>query len=97
VWTGIERGRTELIETEREVAARLATLGIPPERRPYSPHLTLARIRDAAGLRSTRLLDGFADRPVGTTRIDAITLFQSTLSPRGAVYVPLVRTPLARS
>ena len=63
-------------------------------RRPYSPHLTLARVREAAGLRSASLLDGLEDRSLGTTRIDAITLFQSRLSPKGPTYVPLLRTSL---
>ncbi len=93
LWAGIERGGAELIEVERDVTSRLATLGIPGEDRPYSPHLTLARVRDAAGLRSTVLFDGLEDRPIGTTRVDAITLFQSRLSPNGPTYLPLLRTP----
>ncbi len=94
VWTGIEQGRDDLIAVERELSSRLAALGIPAEGRPYSPHLTLARVREAAGLRSAGLLDGLEDRSLGTTRIDAITLFQSRLSPKGPTYLPLLRTSL---
>jgi len=94
VWTGIERGRDDLVAVERELGSRLTTIGIPPEGRPYSPHLTLARVREAAGLRSAGLLDGLEDRSLGTTRIDAITLFQSRLSSKGPIYVPLLRTSL---
>ena len=94
LWIGIEPGRDDLIAAEREISARLTTVGIPPERRPYSPHLTLARVHEAAGLRSASLLDGLEDRSLGTTRIDAITLFQSRLSPKGPTYVPLLRTSL---
>ena len=96
LWIGIEPGRDGLIAAEREIGSRLTTLAIPLERRPYSPHLTLARVRDAAGLRSANLLEGFEDRSLGTTRIDAITLFQSRLSPKGPTYVPLLRTALGR-
>jgi 2'-5' RNA ligase len=92
VWTGIEQGREGLIAVEREVSSRLTTFAIPPEGRPYSPHLTLARVREAAGLRSASLLEGLEDRSLGTTRIDTITLFQSRLSPKGPTYVPLLRT-----
>lgn len=94
VWLGITEGQEELLRVEREITARLTPLGIPEEERAYSPHLTLARVRDPAGLKSTRLLDGFTDRRIGTTQIDAITLFHSKLSPKGPTYTPLLRTPL---
>ena len=96
VWIGIEPGRDDLIAAEREISFRLTTLAIPSERQPYSPHLTLARVREAAGLRSASLLEGLEDRSLGTTRVDAITLFQSRLSPKGPTYVPLLRTALGR-
>ena len=94
VWAGIEKGRDWLIAVEREIGARLAALGLPADTRPYSPHLTLARVKKAEGLRSARLFEGLADRQIGTTRIDAITLFQSRLSPKGSQYAALLRTPL---
>jgi 2'-5' RNA ligase len=93
LWAGVEEGREALISGEREVSARLTRLGILGEERPYSPHLALARVREAGGLTSARLLDGLVGRRIGTTRIDAITLFQSHLSPKGPTYVPLLRTP----
>jgi len=94
LWAGIEQGRDALITVEREISSRLTAFGIPPEGRPYSPHLTLARVREAKGLRSAALLEGLEDRSLGTTHIEAITLFQSRLSPKGPTYVPLLRTPL---
>jgi RNA 2',3'-cyclic 3'-phosphodiesterase len=94
IWAGLQAGRESLIAAEREVSERLARLGIPPEPRPFSPHLTLARVRDAAGANAARLLDGVEREMVGTTRVDAITLFESRLSPRGSTYLALQRTPL---
>ena len=96
VWLGVVEGREQLVGVEREITARLTPLGIPEEERPYSPHLTLARVRDPAGLKSARLLDGLTDRRIGTTQIDAITLFHSKLSPKGPTYTPLLRTLLGR-
>ena len=94
LWAGIASGGAALHAVEREVTARLAAVGIPPEDRPYSPHLTLARVRDAAGLRAASLFEQVAETPLGTTRVEAITLFESRLSPKGPTYVPLQRTPL---
>jgi 2'-5' RNA ligase len=95
LWVGVADGVAALTSIERDVSGRLARIGIDDEERPYRPHLTLARVRDAAGLRSSTLLAGLADLPVGTARIDAITLFQSRLSPKGPTYVPLERIPFA--
>jgi 2'-5' RNA ligase len=94
IWAGIGEGRDAMTALEREVSTRLAACGIPPEGREYSAHLTLARVRDAGGLRSRDVLDGAPQQPFGTTRVDAITLFESRLSPKGPTYVALQRTPL---
>ena len=94
VWAGLRDGRDRLLALEREITARLSTIGIPAEDRPYSPHLTLGRVRDPAGLRSAALLDGLQSHPFGETPIDAITLFESRLSPKGPSYVALSRRAL---
>jgi 2'-5' RNA ligase len=92
VWAGLAEGRDRLVAIERDVSERLARTGIVSEDRPYNPHLTLARVRDAAGLRTAPLVDGLSDVVLGATPVDAITLFESRLSPKGPTYVPLQRT-----
>jgi 2'-5' RNA ligase len=95
LWAGLTRGRDALERVEREVTQRLETVGIPPEERAYNPHLTLARVRKAARLRSSTLFEGLRDTELGVTRVEAITLFESRQSPTGSTYVPLQRTTLA--
>jgi RNA 2',3'-cyclic 3'-phosphodiesterase len=95
VWAGLTDGRNGLLEVERAVSQRLETL-VPAEDRPYSPHLTLARVKEPAGLARAPLFEGLADRHFGTVHVDAITLFESRLSPKGATHVPLQRTALRR-
>jgi 2'-5' RNA ligase len=97
LWVGIDRGREQLQDIEHDVTRRLEGVGIAPEERPYSPHLTLARVREPAGLRSAALLEGLTDRAPGGVRVDAITLFQSKLSPKGPAYTPLLRVPCKTS
>jgi 2'-5' RNA ligase len=94
LWAGIERGAEPLAALEQEVSARLRRLGIPPDDRPFSPHLTLARVRDAAGLRPRDWVTPFAGETLGTSRVDAITLYESRISSQGPTYVPLQVTPL---
>ena len=85
--------------TAAKCAARLddacAELGLDPETRPFSAHLTLGRVRDDhtnGRLREAvqRLQPGSAAQPV-----DKLTLFQSTLSPRGPNYAALGRFPFS--
>ena len=95
LWIGVTEGLASMKHIEREIGVRLASAGIPEESRPYNPHLTVARVREPAGLTSVPLLEGLEDMPFGVARIDAITLFQSRLSPKGSTYIPLERIPLA--
>jgi 2'-5' RNA ligase len=94
VWAGLHDGCDRLVALEHEITARLSTIGIPPEDRPYSPHLTLARVREPDGLRAATLLEGLQTHQFGESTIDAITLFESRLSPKGPTYQPLVRATL---
>jgi 2'-5' RNA ligase len=94
LWAGTSEGIAYMSRVEREVNARLSSCGIEAENRAYSPHLTLARVREAAGLRAREALDGAPQGPFGSTRVDAITLFESRLSPKGPTYVSVQRTPL---
>lgn len=94
LWAGIAGGAGELSALEQEVSERLGACGVEREDRPYRPHVTLARVRDASGLRSKPLFEKLAERGFGATPVEAITLFQSRTSPKGATYTRLQRTPL---
>lgn len=94
VWAGVTSGLPNLVALEHEVSRRLTGIGLEPDWRPYAPHLTLGRVREAAGLRGERLLHGLADAGLGTMTVDRMTLFESRLSPKGPDYVPRLATPL---
>ena len=95
-WMGVTTGGESLAALHTRLASRLAPLGFEPERRAYSAHLTLARVRDvargaAADVR--RLLAGITAE-AGSMEVSAATLFRSRVSSRGAAYEPLLRVPL---
>ena len=94
VWAGVTEGHERLIALEDAISGRLADVGVPRDARPFSPHLTLARVKEAGGLRAQALLEGLGGIVLGSTRLDAITLFESRLSPEGPQYQPLQRTQL---
>lgn len=97
LWLGVAAGAEGLRAVEQEVSARLDGAGIAREERPFSPHLTLARVRTPGGLRSALVLDEVAPPSDAGGVVDAITLFESRLSPKGPTYTALQRTPLHRA
>jgi 2'-5' RNA ligase len=94
IWAGLTGDLAALHAVERAVTERLTRVGIPPEDRPYSPHLTLGRVKEPGGLTVGALFQGFEDAVLGTTAVEAITLFESRVSSKGPTYVPLLRTAL---
>ena len=63
-----------------------------PEKRPFWPHLTLARVK-----RRERRVPALPDNPPPPRepfKASAVTLYRSTLRPQGALYEPLARTVL---
>ena len=74
------------------VSEALAALGaFTPEKRAFRPHVTVARVRKGA-----RVATELPDLPgAGTFAATWLTLYRSRLSPQGARYEPLSRTPLA--
>jgi 2'-5' RNA ligase len=95
-WAGLTDGRDRLLEVERAVSQRLATL-VPAEDRPYAPHLTLARVKEPAGISRASLFESLTTRQFGRVHVDAITLFESRSSSKGATHVPLQRSALRRA
>ena len=96
LWFGVSEGADALASTYRELAARFAPLGYEAERRPYHPHVTIGRVKEADRLGSRKarnVLRQFVVR-AGSRRVTAVTLFQSRTSPHGARYEPLLRVPL---
>jgi 2'-5' RNA ligase len=95
LWIGIEeegeQGR--LRELVRRIEQVCVSEGLPPETRPFRPHLTLARA--ARGARPE--LPSPALRPsFGPVRAGAVTLFRSVLRPQGAEHAALDRFVLER-
>ncbi len=96
-WLGLASGADSVRCVYDEVKDRLAPLGFEPEKRLYSPHLTIARIKDIDRGAARRVRETLADVPAdcGSCRVAAVTLFRSRLSPKGASYEPLLRVPLS--
>ncbi len=95
-WCGIEAPGLEALaaDTDRETAR----LGVEPENRPFSPHLTLARIKERLNLQPLR--EKIASLPsldFGRFSADRFFLYESRLSPKGSVYTKQAEFPFTTS
>jgi len=103
LWVGVSGQREQVNALARlatEVDSGLDTLGFPREARPFSPHLTLARIKE----RSREVGKALAEsglmaqtESLGILRVEAVALIRSDLKPSGAVYTRLWEVPLKAS
>ncbi|MEA2109364.1 MAG: RNA 2',3'-cyclic phosphodiesterase [Pseudomonadota bacterium] len=94
-WQGFSVGIDEMRGLLDRVEICAAGIGVLKEQRPYTPHLTLARIKpskDGNAVSVFRQLQRQADDllPVGSSfPVTAFSLYQSQLTPAGAVYTRL--------
>ena len=96
IWIGLSQGLGQLQAMHEEFNRRLGTLGFAPEDRPFTPHLTLARIKEIGAPASRLLRDLVRDvQPRNARcRIDSATVFRSDLSPRGSRYTAVQHVSL---
>jgi 2'-5' RNA ligase len=100
VWAGLGNGLAELVALGAALQRELSARGFPEEKRPLSPHLTLARARDPRGSRdAAQDLAAFAPSvgALGVQAVDALVLYRSNLGAGPPVHTPLGRFPLVPS
>ena len=95
MWIGVTQGERSAGELHRDVVTRLSRLGLRFEARAYSPHLTVARVKDTRGPLA-RAREVLRSMPVAldSQRVTAVTLFRSRVSSSGSTYDVVMRVPL---
>ncbi len=97
IWVGIDTGDKEIKQMAKELEQNLAKIGIPKEDRPFSSHITIGRMRTP--LNRERLVQGLKNKAgLGGQNLEfyvsKITLFKSTLTPKGPIYEALKEASL---
>ncbi|MCL5959620.1 MAG: RNA 2',3'-cyclic phosphodiesterase [Chloroflexi bacterium] len=92
VWVGVTGDLERLASLQAQVETEMAALGFAVEKRPFNPHLTLARVRESTGIAETRLI-GQAVKDLSATPIHApdmvvrgASLMRSQIFRQGAHY-----------
>lgn len=98
ICVGLEGNTEGLSALHRNIERALVPLGFPPEKRRFSPHLTLGRVRDQAAPNERRLLgEAVSSLKVETSpafEARAVSLMRSTLTREGALYDRLASAAL---
>jgi len=97
VWAGISEGVSQLAEVWKDVDTKLSGLGFERERRGFSPHITIGRVR--SGRNRERLveeLSTLSDYVFGDLQVDRVVLKKSVLTPRGPIYTTLAESAVDR-
>ncbi len=98
IWVGIEEPSGALASLQAALERELARLGFKPEGRGFTPHLTLARVRDMAQNHERAELGAWVKQQnvgtLATMRVREVSLMQSVLQPAGAIYTRLSASPL---
>ena len=90
IWCGMAGDVERLSVLQKKLDDDFAAIGFPPEDRPFKAHLTLARIKDPRELTGmNESLKKHNEFATGDFTASELILFQSNLSPQGAVYTKL--------
>jgi RNA 2',3'-cyclic 3'-phosphodiesterase len=94
LWVGIQAGE-EMETIGSRIEEACAELGFKKERRAFSPHLTIGRVRTARNkLQLLEVVDKYKDTLFATEEVKAVVLKRSVLSPKGPTYSTLISVPL---
>ena len=98
VWIGALGDTKTLVRLQDRIEDRLAVLGFPPEKRKYTPHLTLGRVgKHVSSKERGRLgiiLQTEGIDTLSEMEVHQVSLMKSVLSPAGAKYSRLATVEL---
>ncbi|WP_374466831.1 RNA 2',3'-cyclic phosphodiesterase [Ferrovibrio sp.] len=87
LWAGV-RPNPALNRLQEKVDNAVLRVGLPPDRRKFAPHVTLARLNNAPFDRLGAYLSHHALYNAPPFTCDRFTLYSSFLSSSGAIYTP---------
>lgn len=94
-WLGLAGDVGRIIDLQRGLEESAEKFGFAREKRTFSPHLTLGRIRSSKGIKEfITELDRLDPKPLEFMASEVV-LFRSELKPTGAIYTPLKKIPLS--
>ena len=97
IWAGINADDSLLL-FQKKLEDALSSVGFPKEKRSFSPHLTLGRVKDTKARKDLRnILEKYSNEGLGSFEFLRIIFFRSDLQPSGPVYSVLKDVEFTRS
>jgi 2'-5' RNA ligase len=93
LWAGVEP-KEPVAALAAKVERACQSAGLPPERRAFHPHITLARWKGPRSREAAGFLERSASLASDPFEVDHFLLFESRLSRHGAHYEEVARYPL---
>jgi len=95
IWCGVTGDVEKLSGLQKQLDSDFAGIGFPNENRLFRAHLTLGRIKDSRGISGiSEALTKYSEFTAGEFNCTELILFQSRLSPQGAIYTKLAEFAL---
>ncbi len=97
MWLGVSEGREQITNLARIIDLAMQKEGFPRELKPFSPHVTLGRVRRAGPelQEVSELLRRYETIDLGKTYVTSVTVFASHMARSGSSYTTLATCPLA--
>lgn len=90
VWVGIKQGQQELSQIFQQLEPKLRQVGLPPDDKGFSPHMTVARVRSPVNREAlAAYVESMKNEEFGRMAVNALRLKKSTLTPRGPIYTTI--------
>jgi len=94
IWIGIKQGEPIGVIASK-IDEQLSKMGFKKEKRGFSPHLTIARVKSARGKDEIlHVIAKYGDVQFVDIRVDSIKLKKSDLTPKGPIYTTLIDVKL---
>ena len=93
-WIGVKDPEKRLTKLAEQLDYNLSQFGWEREKKRFSPHLTLGRVKDRSGLAEVCTAFEQAEFAPAEFKVDAFYLVESQLRPSGPIYTDLVRFTL---
>jgi len=98
IWVGLTGEVAKLAGLQKSLGAKLEPLGFKPESRPFTPHLTLGRVREFCRPEERAALGRQIEKTAFTAKykvdVTAVNLMKSQLRREGPIYTKLASIEL---
>jgi 2'-5' RNA ligase len=93
-WVGIQENAGILVRLQRRIEEELEKEGFPAEKRPFTPHLTLGRVKSHDNIGAVSRILSAENIGVTEFRAREVVIKKSELQPSGALYTSLYNIEL---